>query len=411
MKKSRFCRGCGCDEFEVLLDLGMSPISNSLLSGDDEIAEEIRHPLCVVVCKKCGFCQLSEDSNPEDHFHADYVYFSSYSQSWLEHCRVYAETMTQELNLNGSDLVIELASNDGYMLKNFQTSGINVLGVEPSANVAKFARESLIPTIVEFFGFEVSNRILMEHQKPKLIIGNNVLAHVPDVDDFISGISNLIAEDGIVTLEFPHLTQLILNHQFDTIYHEHYSYLSVTALQPIFNRFNLTIFRVEELQTHGGSIRVYAAKSSSSTEVSPSVEQIILFESKLDPRQEIVRANFRSGVAKIIEDFITEIRELNSKGLTVIGFGAAAKGNTLLNAAEITRDQIQFIVDTNPAKQGKLAPGSHIPIVNLEHFIGSEFDICVILPWNLSSEISNLVREAHGEKVKILRAIPILEYI
>ncbi len=411
MNKNRLCRGCASAEFTVLLDLGLSPISNSLLSGNADIPSESRHPLCVVVCSKCGFCQLSEDSDPEVHFHQDYVYFSSFSHSWLNHCRIYAETMVRELKLNKNDLVVELASNDGYLLKNFQTSGIPVLGVEPSANVAKSAEESNIPTLVEFFGLEVSEKIKRIHQKPRLIIGNNVLAHVPDVCDFIHGIANLLAEDGVATLEFPHLTQLIINHQFDTIYHEHYSYLSVTALLPIFNRFNLTVFRVEELPTHGGSIRVHIAQTSSSPEVSPTVAEILAFESKFEPRNEVVRERFKSGVAKIIDNFRNEIAKQNSMGSIVVAFGAAAKGNTLLNAAGITSEQIKYIVDTNPAKQGKLAPGTHIPIVSLELFKSSEFEVCVILPWNLSSEISIIVRDLHGENAKILRAVPFLEYI
>lgn len=411
MNKNWSCRGCGSSDFEVLIDLGMSPISNSLLHTAADILTETQHPLCVVVCSQCGFCQLSEDSDPGVHFHAGYVYFSSFSQSWLEHCRVYAQSMTEQLNLTERDLVVELASNDGYLLKYFKALGIQVLGVEPSANVAKSAEQSNVPTIVDFFGFELSERIILDYQKPKLIIGNNVLAHVPDISDFINGIANLLAEDGIVTLEFPHLAQLILNRQFDTIYHEHYSYLSLTALLPIFKRFNLDVFRIEELDTHGGSIRLYAAKPSALREIEISVSEILLFERTFDPKLASVRDDFKAGVAHILTEFRNEVESLNSNGSKVIAFGAAAKGNTLLNAAGISSKQIRFIVDTNPAKQGKLAPGSHIPIVSFDEFKSTSFDVCIILPWNLATEISSLIRGTHGDSVRIMRAIPNLEFI
>lgn len=411
MNNNWSCRGCGGVDFDILIDLGMSPISNSLLHTAAEILTEARHPLCVVVCSQCGFCQLSEDSDPSVHFHADYVYFSSFSQSWLKHCQAYAKSMTDQLNLTERDLVVELASNDGYLLKYFNAVGVQVLGVEPSANVAAFAEKSNIPTIVDFFGFELSKKIEAKYQKPKLIIGNNVLAHVPNISDFIQGLANLLAEDGIITLEFPHLAQLILNRQFDTIYHEHYSYLSLTALLPIFKRFGLDVFRVEELETHGGSIRLFAAKSSAFREIEASVAEILRFETEFDPKLASVRDDFKTGVARILTEFRNEVVKLNSIGSTVIAFGAAAKGNTLLNAAGITSEQIKFIVDMNPAKQGKLAPGSHIPIVSFDEFKSTNFDVCIILPWNLATEISSIIRGAHGDSVKIMRAIPNLEFI
>jgi hypothetical protein len=408
---NEMCRGCGDNNFETLLDLGLSPISNSLLSGTHDISSEAKHPLCVVVCLSCGFCQLSEDSEPTVHFHSEYVYFSSFSKSWLEHCSNYADRMINELQLTQKDLVVELASNDGYLLKNFKNSGVQVLGIEPSANVAEAAERAQIPTIVKFFGSEIAKKMTVDHAKPRLIIGNNVLAHVPNIRDFVHGISILLADNGIVTLEFPHLVQLISNHQFDTIYHEHYSYLSLTALQPIFEEFDLKVFRIETISTHGGSIRVFASKSSNNLTIESSVNETLIEEKEYDPRNQQVRSEFSNGTRRIIDDFRQEIEKLICEGKTVVAFGAAAKGNTLLNAAGISKEQIKFIVDTNPAKQQKLAPGSHIPIISVDEFNKSLFDVCVILPWNISAEISQIIRNSHGESVKLLRAIPELEYI
>jgi len=307
--------------------------------------------------------------------------------------------------------VVELASNDGYLLKNFKNSGVQVLGIEPSANVAEAAKKAQIPTIVEFFGSEIAKKVTVDYAKPRLIIGNNVLAHVPNIRDFVQGISILLADNGIVTLEFPHLVQLISNHQFDTIYHEHYSYLSLTALKPIFEEFDLKVFRIETISTHGGSIRVFASKSSNNLTIESSVNETLIEEKEHDPRNQQVRSEFSNGTRRIIDDFRQEIEKLICEGKTVVAFGAAAKGNTLLNAAGISKEQIKFIVDTNPAKQQKLAPGSHIPIISVDEFNKSLFDVCVILPWNISTEISQIIRNSHGESVKLLRAIPKLEYI
>ena len=412
MKNSyRSCRGCNSNQFEVLIDLGLSPISNSLLVSAEDAKGEVLLPLCVLVCLSCGFCQLSEDATPESHFHSEYVYFSSYSKSWLEHCKKYSDSAINEWAITPEDLVLEVASNDGYLLNYFRNAGIAVLGVEPSRNVADVANANGIPTLVEFFGVECARNLIRDYQKPKLIIGNNVLAHVPDIRDFVEGLSILIANNGVITLEFPHLTQMIANNQFDTIYHEHYSYLSLTALLPIFERFGLRIFRVETLPTHGGSIRIFASLQKDRNDVHQSVTAVLQLEETLDPRNPEVQMNFQKASKKVILDLKAELKLLCSQSKVVVAFGAAAKGNTLLNAAEIDSSLVKLIADSNPSKQGKYAPGSHIPIVSIKTFEEVKFDVALILPWNISSELSSLIRSIHGEKVKILRAVPQLEYI
>jgi C-methyltransferase C-terminal domain/Methyltransferase domain/Putative zinc binding domain len=410
MKISR-CRGCGASTFEVVLDLGQSPISNSLLASPNEFLNEASFELCVLVCLECGFCQLSEELSRELHFNEDYVYFSSFSTFWLEHCKRHATSMHSKLHLKSDDLVIEIASNDGYMLNIFKNLGVQVLGIEPSANVAEKAQSLGIPTLVNFFGKDVAQKLAFEGVRPKLIVANNVLAHVPDINDFISGLGILLTEDSLATIEFPHLTELLKENQFDTIYHEHYSYLSVTALLPIFRRNHLEIIDVEKIESHGGSLRLHIVKTGENVQPNLSVQEILQEESLYDPRNIDVRRKFQDNVKNILSDFSKIVREAKSKGKIIVGYGAAAKGNTLLNASEINFEVMDYIVDENPAKQGKFSPGTHIPIHAPSKIQSDNVDMIIILPWNLTHEISKIIRSKFDSRIEILRAVPKVEYL
>jgi hypothetical protein len=319
--------------------------------------------------------------------------------------------MVKRFGLSEKDFVIEVASNDGYLLQYFRGSDVRVLGIEPAAEVAKVAvQERGIPTIVDFFGKSSAETLLLTYQKPTLMIANNVLAHVPDMHDFISGFSVLIADDGIITFEFPHLLNLILLNQFDTIYHEHYSYLSLTALKPIFESHGLRIFDVENLSTHGGSLRVYVCKEKASWVEDISVQKCLDSETPLDPRLEHVSRSVQTRTQKVKRDLLDEVSKAKDAGLRVAAYGAAAKGNTLLNFVGIKADVIDYVIDLNPRKQNNYLPGSHIPVLGEEHLRNNPPDILLILPWNLAEEIGNQLEYLRGQGVKFLRAIPSLEY-
>jgi hypothetical protein len=403
------CRGCSKSLSLTFLDLGVSPIANDLVSKEKLGIPEVFYPLRVMTCSKCSLVQLPEVASREELFRADYVYFSSYSSSWLEHSRTYATKMIQLVDLNERDLVIEVASNDGYLLQYFLENGIQVLGIEPSSGVAEVAVEKGIPTVVDFFGVELATKLVVK-QKPKLILGNNVLAHVPDLHDFIQGFAILVDESGLITFEFPHLISLILNNQFDTIYHEHYSYLSVTALIPLFKSHGLKIVDVEELKTHGGSLRIYVVKENSHWERTDSVDSILKKEAEFDPRSNLIWKSLQEKTLNVKMDLVSELIYCKKMGLKVAAYGAAAKGNTLLNYCGIKSDLIDFVVDLNRHKQGKYLPGSRIPIVGLEHLAENTPDVLVVLPWNLSDEIKNQLSEFSQSGMRFLRAIPNLEY-
>jgi hypothetical protein len=319
--------------------------------------------------------------------------------------------MIDRFGLNTDDLVIEVASNDGYLLQYFQESGIPVIGIEPAAQVAKVAElQRGIPTIVQFFGKDTANRVLMEHSKSRLIIANNVLAHVPDIHDFVAGFEILLEDTGVATFEFPHLLNLILLNQFDTIYHEHYSYLSVTALNPIFAKHGLRIFDLENLDTHGGSLRIFVCKLDSDWPTEPVVRECIYQESLHDPRLDEVSFKLQRISQKIRIELLEEIDRVKKKGMTVAAYGAAAKGNTLLNYSKIKSDSIDYVVDRNPHKQGKYLPGSRIPVVGEDHLKEYPPDVLMILPWNLATELTEQLHYLKNQNVKFLRAIPRLEY-
>ena len=403
------CRGCFDNLNSTFLNLGMTPIANNLINTKNIFEPETFYPLHTMVCNTCGLVQLPELVKKEILFSSDYVYYSSYSSSWLDHSKKYVHEMVRKLSLESDDLVIEVASNDGYMLQYFAALGIEVLGIEPAAELANYSNSKGIKTIQEFFGENLAVK-LAARKKPKLIIGNNVLAHVPDLHDFIKGFSILIADDGIITFEFPHLLNLIKNNQFDTIYHEHYSYLSITALMPIFESYGLKIIDLEEIKTHGGSLRVTLAKSYGLTINHDGITKIISQEIMFDPRNLDVRSNLQQKVKKIKIELISELIRSKKACKRVIAYGAAAKGNTLLNYSKIDSDLIDYVVDLNPNKQGKHMPGSHIPIVGDSILKDNPPDIVLVLPWNISEEIKDQLSFLNASGIKYLRAIPNVEY-
>lgn len=403
------CRGCGSEISITFLDLGVSPIANNLIELKSTIDPAPEYPLKAVVCSTCAFVQLSEVIPKETLFPESYLYYSSYSTSWLAHCKDFAKNMVALLNLTSKDLVVEIASNDGYLLQYFMELGIEVLGIEPSQGVAEVARRKKIPTIVEFFGENLAES-LKTKRKPRLIIGNNVLAHVPDIHDFIRGLGILLDKEGVITLEFPHINNLIKFNQFDTVYHEHLSYLSLTSLNPIFLKYGLKVIKIEKLDTHGGSLRVYLANSFSKWKVSASVSKIFEEEKFFDPRIPAVYGGLQESALSVKHDLNSKLQELKSRGLKIVAYGAAAKGVTLLNYCCVGSDLIDYVVDRNPHKHGKLLPGSNIQVVGVEKLYTNIPDVVLVLPWNLSNEVSSYFRSEIGISPILMRAIPQVEY-
>lgn len=403
------CRGCQAELVLTFLDLGMSPIANDLVLPKDVEVLDPCYPLHVMTCTECALVQIPEVNKREVLFREDYLYFSSYSTTWLEHSKSYVQEMLELLKLRPSDLVIEVASNDGYLLQYFNQAGIKILGIEPSSGVAKVAIEKNIPTVIDFFGADLAKKLAIS-MKPKLMLGNNVLAHVPNIHDFIEGFAILLAHDGLITFEFPHLVNLIKSNQFDTIYHEHYSYLSVTALIPIFSTYGLKVVKVERIPTHGGSVRVFLAKSDSLWKIEESVEEILLEESGFDPRNVNISRIVQERAMQVKTDLLRELNHCKASGKRVAAYGAAAKGNTLLNFSGVTSDMIEYVVDLNPHKQGNFLPGSRIPVVGLDQLAMNPPDVLLVLPWNLASEIKEQLTQEIENGLKLLRAIPSLEY-
>jgi SAM-dependent methyltransferase len=380
------CRLCGASLRHVFADLGSSPLANAYLSAERVGAMEPYYPLRALVCDRCFLVQLEQFETPAQIF-SDYAYFSSYSVSWLDHCRRYAEQMTESLGLGAHSHVVELASNDGYLLQYFQSGGISVLGVEPAANVAEVALQKGIPTLVEFFGRRTA-RLLAAQSRADLLLGNNVLAHVPDLNDFVAGMKILLAPGGTITMEFPHLLRLIEDSQWDTIYHEHFSYFSFLTVSRVFAAHGLRLFDVEELPTHGGSLRVYGAHEHDAGK--PDSDRALeLREREREAGYERLEtytsygARVEADKRRILEFLIG----LKNEGRRVVGYGAPAKGNTLLNYCGVRRDFLDYTVDLNPHKQGRFLPGSHIPIRPPQAIREDRPDVVVILPWNLKDEI------------------------
>jgi SAM-dependent methyltransferase len=380
------CRFCGAPVEAVFADLGMSPLANAYLPADRVNAMEPFYPLRALVCGNCFLVQLEEFETPEQIF-SDYAYFSSYSTSWLEHCERYAEQMVERLRLDGDSRVVEIASNDGYLLQYFRDREIAVLGVEPAANVAEVATAKGIPTVVEFFGQDTARELARESQAD-LLLGNNVLAHVPDLNDFVAGMKLLLKPGGVITMEFPHLMRLIDDNQWDTIYHEHFSYFSFLTVSAVFAAHGLRLFDVQELPTHGGSLRIYGAHADDQTKQQSDAARE-LAQRERDAGYERLETYLGYGlrVERDKRQILRFLIDLKEQGLRVAAYGAPAKGNTLLNYCGVRRDMVEYTCDLNPHKQGHFLPGSHIPIRSPDELREDKPDVVLILPWNLKDEI------------------------
>lgn len=385
---SHNCRFCSTPLKTVVADLGSTPWSNSFLEPTQEaIARERSFPLKAMVCSECLLVQTTENVPADEIFTDGYAYLSSFSTSWLEHARRYAESMTERFALDDNSQVVEIASNDGYLLQYFVAKGIPALGIEPAANAARLAEERQVPTEVAFFGRETATELVKRGIRADLTAANNVLAHVPDIADFVGGFAILLKPDGVATFEFPHLLRLMEGVQFDTIYHEHYSYLSLAAVERIFESSGLKVFDVEELPTHGGSLRVYAQLRSGVRETTLELERLRATEALAGLMRMETYTAFDDRIAAVCKDFQSFLANAKAEGKTVAAYGAAAKGNTFLNVCGLSPSEIAFAVDRNDLKQGKLLPGTHIPVHAPTVIEDAKPDYLVILPWNLKTEI------------------------
>jgi len=394
-----------------VVDLGLSPISNAFIPQDKLAHPEVFHPLRAQVCHHCWLVQLAEVTAADTHFHADYVYFSSFSTSWLAHAKAYVEAMIPRLALDASSRVIEVASNDGYLLQNFVAMGIPCLGIEPTANTAAAARTKGVETRELFFGTKTARNLVGEGWQADLLIGNNVLAHVPDINDFIQGIALQLKPEGVATLEFPHLLKLLAENQFDTLYHEHYSYLSLTALQPILARAGLRCFDVDTLPTHGGSLRVYLCRAEAGHPTHSAVSQCLQAEQAAGLDQLSCYRQFAEKVHALKRDLLQFMIEAKREGRSIVAYGAAAKGNTLLNYCGIGTDFIDYVVDKNPVKQGQYLPGTRIPVRAPEQVFDTRPDYLLILPWNLKDEIVEQMAEIRSWGGRFIVPIPTVEVV
>lgn len=406
------CRSCGAPLEFLFVDLGMSPLCESFLREDELDRMEPFYPLRVLVCGVCFLVQLHEYVRVESIF-SDYAYFSSYSDSWLAHAKAYVDIMTQRFALGPGSRVVELASNDGYLLQYFVAKGIPALGVEPAANVAKVAREKGVPTVVAFFGKTTAGTLLAEGGAADVIVGNNVLAQVPDLNDFVGGMKALLAPRGVVTMEFPHLMRLVDGNQFDTIYHEHFSYFSFIATQRIFASHGLTLFDVEELPSHGGSLRIFARHADDASKpVTARALELEARELAAGMTQLSTYGAFAKKVHETKHRLLAFLIDAKRRGKSIAGYGAPGKGNTLLNYCGIRTDFLDYTVDRSPHKQGKFLPGTHIPIFAPEKIAETKPDYVMIVPWNLEKEIAKqlaYVREWGGRLVVPIPEVKVLD--
>jgi SAM-dependent methyltransferase len=403
------CRFCGAALTHTFADLGMSPIANNYLTEDQLSSMEPFFPLHALACDRCFLVQLEEFETPEAIF-SDYSYFSSYSTSWLDHCRSYVEMASERYGLGERSQVVELASNDGYLLQYFVERGVPVLGVEPAANVAEVAIERGIPTEVAFFVKQTATDLAAQGRRADLLIGNNVLAHVPDLNDFVAGMKELLAPGGVITMEFPHLERLIEERQFDTIYHEHFSYFSLLTARRVFAAHDLSIFDVEELPTHGGSLRIHACHADDARRsVSDAVRGLEAREERAGLTDIETYIAFGLAVQQEKRDILESLIGLKNEGKTIVGYGAPAKGNTLLNFCGVGTDFISFTADRSPHKQGRFLPGSHIPIRAPEEIERARPDVVFILPWNIREEIMEQLRSVSDWGGRFLVRAPALE--
>jgi SAM-dependent methyltransferase len=381
------CRACGGRLAVTMADLGMQPASNAFIESPAAFEQEKRYPLRARVCESCKLVQVDYDVAPQELF-GNYVYFSSYSDEWLAHAKAYCDMASKRFGLGNSSLVVELASNDGYLLKNFLSMGIPVLGIDPSGTVAAAAAKIGVPTLVEFFGQKLARDLLRQGRQADLIIGNNVLAHVPQLNDFVAGVATLLRPNGSVTIEFPHLLELIEQVEFDTIYHEHFSYFSVYAIEQVFARHGLRLYDVERLPTHGGSLRIFAAHAArTDLKDSTSLSEVRAQENAAGLEDLATYLKFSKRVEECRDSLLAFLAAAKREGKRVAAYGAAAKGNTLLNFCGVTPKDIAFVADRNPHKQKKFLPGTHIPVVSPEELMQAQPDYVLILPWNLRDEI------------------------
>ena len=404
------CRHCGAPLTHTFLDLGFAPPSNAYLTQADLSKPEKYYPLKIKVCEQCWLVQTEDYAQANELFSPEYAYFSSTSSSWLEHAKRYAEKMTAELGLNAESLVIEVASNDGYLLKNFVASGIPCLGIEPTNSTASAAEQLAIPVLREFFGEALGQQLAARGQQADLIAGNNVYAHVPNINDFTRGLKAVLKLGGTITLEFPHVMRLIEQAQFDTVYHEHFSYLSLHTVSHIFATAALRIWNVEELPTHGGSLRVYGCHDDDARDTQQTVSDLIGREISQGLQQLDTYLDFQPRADKVKNDFLAFLLEQKRNGKTVVAYGAAAKGNTLLNYAGVKPDLLPFVCDAATAKQGCFMPGSHIPIVPPSVLNGQNRpDFIFVLPWNLIAEIKENYSSLSSCGTRFVTAVPGLE--
>jgi hypothetical protein len=400
------CRNCETTLTLELINLGFSPPSNAYLTPEDLNKVEIWVPLRVFVCQNCWLVQTLDFHGESDVFTENYAYFSSTSVSWVEHARSFVEKSITDLGLGANSFVIEVASNDGYLLQHFKKRGIPHLGIEPTRSTAQAAISKGIDTVIEFLNPETANEVLSRYQKADLLIGNNVFAHVPDIRGFTDSLALLLSEDGTLVLEFPHLLKLLQENSFDTIYHEHFSYLSLHSSIDVLKRSGLQIWKVEELSTHGGSLRIYASPISSRHDVDDSVIELLQVERDFGLTSATAYTKLDISANQLRDDVLDFLISCRKQGLKVAAYGAAAKGNTLLNFAGVKSNLIQMVCDLAPSKQGNYLPGSHIPIVSMDDLRAFSPDVVVILPWNLSREILAVLRENLGQLPKVVRFSP-----
>ena len=409
--KKKYCRFCGKEIKHNFINLGLSPLSNSYIRKEDYGCSQRFFPLNVGVCENCFLVQTTGEYDTPEEIFSDYSYFSSFSSSWLKHAKDYVEFVSTKFNLSSDSFVVEIASNDGYLLQYFKEKNIPLLGIEPAHNIASIAvNEKGIPTLSEFFTSELAQKLANKNEKADLIIGNNVLAHVPNINDFVEGIRILLKDTGFVTMEFPHLLQLIKNNQFDTIYHEHFSYLSLIAVKRIFEAHHLKIFDVQELSTHGGSLRIFACKENCQNySINGAVCKVLEDESKCRLNSIDGYLSFDDCAKKVKRDLLSKLISIKNQGKTIIGYGAAAKGNTLLNYCGIRQDFLDYVVDKSPYKQNTYLPGSYIPVFSPQKIKVTKPDYILILPWNLRTEISNELSYVKEWNCKFIVAIPKVE--
>jgi len=411
--KAHACRFCGAALQHSFCDLGVSPLSNAFVRPEHLDRPEPFYPLHAYVCDQCWLVQLPEHQTPTHIFADDYAYFSSYSESWLAHARAYTDSMIARFGYDARSQVVEVASNDGYLLQYFQARGVPVLGIEPAANCARVAQQKGIPTQVEFFGVDTAHKLVAQGTRSDLLLGNNVLAHVPDINDFVAGLAALLQPDGVVTMEFPHLLELIRHNQFDTIYHEHYSYLSLLTVEQVFARHGLTVFDVQQLTTHGGSLRIFARHAADASKpVCAAVAAVRVQEKDAGLDTLAPYAAFGARVTETRLQLLEFLIAAKRAGKRVWGYGAPAKGNTLLNYCGVRTDLLQATVDRSPHKQGQFLPGTRIPVHAPERLVQERPDYLLILPWNLKDEITAQmahIRDWGGRFVVPIPDVQVLE--